>query len=83
MALLLHSDAFKYDSMSVRITVDIDDEVLAELARITGEAKKSPAISRAVTEFVRRSKAREFGRLLREGNFDYPSTNEEIEKQDL
>ena len=63
----------------MRITVDIDEATLEDLARITGEHKKSPAIAKAVTEFVNRKKAREFGTLLREGAFDYPSTNEEIE----
>jgi Arc/MetJ family transcription regulator len=66
----------------MRITVDIDETTLADLARITGESKKSPAVARAVTEFVNRKKAKEFGTLLREGAFDYPTTNEEIEKSD-
>jgi len=66
----------------MRITVDIDEATLQDLARITGESKKSPAIARAVTEFVNRKKAKEFGMLLREGAFDYPATNEEIEAQD-
>lgn len=66
----------------MRITVDIDDATLEDLARITGESKKSPAVSKAVTEFVNRKKAREFGRLLREGAFDYAMTNDEIEAAD-
>jgi Arc/MetJ family transcription regulator len=57
----------------MRITVDIDDEVLTELLRITGDKNKSPAVARAVTEFVRRKQAREFGRMIREGVFDYPA----------
>ncbi len=65
----------------MRITVDIDDTELADLLKVTGETKKSSAINKAVTEFLNRKKAREFGRLLREGAFDYPSTNDEIEKQ--
>jgi len=56
----------------MRITVDIEDEVLTELLRITGDKNKSPAVARAVTEFVRRKQAREFGRMIREGVFDYP-----------
>lgn len=51
--------------------------------KITGEKMKSPAVSKAVEEFVKRKKAREFGRMLREGAFDYPTTNEEIEKRDV
>jgi metal-responsive CopG/Arc/MetJ family transcriptional regulator len=65
----------------MRITVDIPEDVLEELTRITGETKKSPAVSKAVVEFVKRKKAREFGRLMREGAFDYPSSNAEIEKE--
>lgn len=65
----------------MRITVDIDDATLDELVKVTGETKKSPAVAKAVTEFVRRAKMKEFGKLLREGSFDYPATNDEIEKQ--
>ena len=60
--------------------MDIKDELLDELSRITGQAKKSPAVAFAVNEYVKREKAKEFGRLLREGAFDYPATNDEIEK---
>jgi Arc/MetJ family transcription regulator len=66
----------------MRITVDLDDTVLNDLMKITGEKMKSPAVSKAVEEFVRRKKAAEFGRMLREGVFDYPVTNDEIEKSD-
>lgn len=57
----------------MRITVDIEEDVLTELMRITGDKNKSPAVARAVTEFVRRKQAREFGRMIREGVFDYPA----------
>lgn len=66
----------------MRITVDIDEDILNDLVGITGESKKSPAVSRAVTEYVKRQKAREFGRLLRQGAFDYTVVNEDIERQD-
>jgi Arc/MetJ family transcription regulator len=64
----------------MRITVDIDDKSLAELSRITGQEKKSPAVAFAVNEYIKREMAKEFGRQLLEGVFDYPATNEEIEK---
>ena len=38
----------------MRITVDIEESVLADLLKITGDKNKSPAVARAVTEFVRR-----------------------------
>ncbi len=46
----------------------------------TGQIKKGSAVAVAVSEFIKREKAREFGKLLREGAFDYPATNDEIER---
>jgi hypothetical protein len=66
----------------MRITVDIDEGILNDLVGMMGETKKSPAVAKAVTEFYKRTKAREFGKKLREGFFDYPTVNEEIEKYD-
>jgi Arc/MetJ family transcription regulator len=64
----------------MRITVDIDEGVLDELVKLTGESKKSPAVSKAVVEFVKRKKAREFGKMLREGAFDFQVSNDDVEK---
>ncbi len=66
----------------MRVSVEIDESTLQELRRLTGEKKMSPAIGRAVTEFVRRQQVKEFGRLMREGAFDYPLTNDEVESED-
>jgi hypothetical protein len=63
----------------MRITIDISAETLQDVVRLTGERKKSPAIAKAAEEFVRRRKAQELGRLLRESAFDYPITNDAIE----
>ncbi len=56
----------------MRISVDIEENVLQEVMALTGEKNKSPALAKAVTEFVRRQRAREFGRMIRESAFDYP-----------
>ena len=53
----------------MRITVDVEEGLLDDLAKITGEKKRSPAVAKAVEEFVKMRKVREFGRLLREGAF--------------
>lgn len=66
----------------MRITIDIDEETLSQVLLMTGENKKSPAVSKAVKEFVRRRKAREFGNLLMEDAFDYPHTPEDIQALD-
>jgi hypothetical protein len=47
--------------------------------RITRQNKKSPALALAVSERIKTEKAKEFGKLLREGVFDYPATNDEVE----
>ena len=67
----------------MRITIDIDEQMLADAMRLTGETKKGPAVVKAAREFVRRQMAREFGRKVMEGEFgDYPMTNEQIEDFD-
>jgi hypothetical protein len=65
----------------MRITVDIPESVLDALCTLVNEKKKSPAVAKAVTEFVRREKASDFARMLRKGEFDYPATNQEIEQR--
>ena len=47
--------------------MDIDDVLLDGLVKITGQSKQSTAVARAVEKFVRRRRASEFGRMLREG----------------
>ncbi len=66
----------------MRITIDIDEKALSIIQEMTGESKKSPAVSKAVHEFIRRRMAHEFGNMLMEGKLDYPSTPEEIEALD-
>jgi len=63
-----------------RITVDIDDTLMESLLRITGEKSKSPAVARAVDEFVKRTMAKEFGKMIREGAFDYPDPKKDDEQ---
>ncbi len=67
----------------MRMTVDLDEKTLDELLRVTGHKKNSPAVAFAVRDFLNRKKARDFGRMLREGKFDYPATNEEVEARDI
>lgn len=67
----------------MRMTVDLDADTLSELLKVTGLKKNSPAVAFAVRDFIHRKKARAFGRMLREGKFDYPATNEQIEGLDI
>jgi hypothetical protein len=61
----------------MRISVDIDEGTVAEVMALTGESRKSPALAKAIIEFVHRRRAKEFGRLIRESAFDYPDPVEE------
>ncbi|MDA0768456.1 MAG: type II toxin-antitoxin system VapB family antitoxin [Verrucomicrobia bacterium] len=65
----------------MRVSVDIDEEMLARAMKLTGETKKGPAIVKAATQFIRRELAKEFARKVMDGEFaDYPMTNDEIEE---
>ncbi|GAA5149549.1 hypothetical protein GCM10023213_47400 [Prosthecobacter algae] len=63
----------------MRITVEIEDEIIRDAMELTGEKSKSPAIAKAVENYVKRMRAKELGQKLLEGYFDYPMTNEELE----
>ncbi len=67
----------------MRVTIDIPEEVLAEAVKYTGRTKKSPAITAAVSEYVRMRKLREFADKLGTGEIGFSMTNEEIEEGDL
>jgi Bacterial antitoxin of type II TA system, VapB len=67
----------------MRMTVEIDGKTLDELLKVTGHKKNSPAVAFAVRDFINRKKAKDFGRMLREGKFDYPATNKEVELRDI
>ncbi len=67
----------------MRITIEIDDEVLDNAMELTGESKKGPAVTKAATEFVKREMVRKFANKVMEGGFaDYPMTNDELESID-
>ena len=65
----------------MRITVDIDDKALKDLKRYTGIRKKSPAVSRAVADYLRRQKVEEIIRTVNEGKVGYGLTADELKKQ--
>ena len=67
----------------MRMTVDLDEKTLQELLKVTGLKKNSPAVAFAVRDFLNRKKARDFAHMLREGAFDYPATNEQVEERDV
>jgi hypothetical protein len=65
------------------MSVNLGADTLSELLKVTGLKKNSPAVAFAVRDFINRNKAKSFGRMLREGKFDYPATNEQVESRDI
>ncbi len=67
----------------MRLTIDIDEEILQNAMKLTGETKKGPAITKAATEYIKREMVKKFANMVMEGRFeDYPMTNDELEVSD-
>lgn len=66
----------------MRITLDIDDKMLAEVRRVTGIRKKSPALAKAVGEYLKESKRKDFLKRVAEGKTEYSTANKELESRD-
>ena len=64
----------------MRISVEIDERLIKEVMRLTGETKMSSAVAKASELFVNRRKAVEIVRSLREEPLDYSLTNDQIER---
>lgn len=67
----------------MRVTFEIAAEDVQQILEITHEKKKSPAINRALTEFIRLHRKRQFLERALSGQTDYGLTNQEIEAQDI
>lgn len=63
----------------MRITVDIDENVLADVCRETGVKKKSPAVGKALEAFLKESQKRRILALAKSGQIHFDLTNDEIE----
>jgi len=67
----------------MRITIEIDASELKKIQQLTGQKKKSPAVSRALADYLRiQQKQRLIERALT-GATDFSLTNEELEARDL
>jgi len=66
----------------MRCTIEIDANVMSRIQRITGQKKKSPAVSLALAEFLELWERRDFiGRVLA-GKTDFSLSNEQLEARD-
>ena len=67
----------------MRITFEIDANNLKTIQKITGQKKKSPAISQALSEYLRMRERQEFIEKVMSGRTDYALTNDELEARDV
>jgi hypothetical protein len=67
----------------MRITFEIDANQLRQIQKITGEKKKSPAVSRALADFLRMRQRQELIERALAGETDYALTNDALEALDL
>jgi hypothetical protein len=67
----------------MRITFEIDANDMKQIQKITGQKKKSPAISHALSDYLRMRERRAFIEKVLAGHTDYPLTNEELEARDV
>ncbi len=67
----------------MRITVEIDASELKQIQKATGEKKKSPAVSRALSEFLKSQERQKFIERALSGKTDFSLTNDELEARDV
>jgi Arc/MetJ family transcription regulator len=67
----------------MRITIEIDANDLKRIQQITGERKKSPAITQALTEYLNWRQRHKFVERVLGGKTDFSSGNDELEAHDV
>jgi hypothetical protein len=84
MECCLHDNHLQRTTVrNMRITFEIDANDLKQIQKITGEKKKSPAISHALMDYLQMQKRRSLVERALTGQTDYPLTNEELEARDV
>ena len=63
----------------MRITLDIDDNKMASILKLTRQKKKSPALALALDEFLAYKRRQAFVARVMAGETDYQASNDEIE----
>jgi Arc/MetJ family transcription regulator len=63
----------------MRITLDIDASRLAQIQRLTGIRKQSPAVREALEQYVREVERKKFLRKVLDGKTDYSLSNDDLE----
>jgi len=75
----MYSDNDFMGHKKMRITVTIDNNALKDIQRLTGVSKKSPAVSKAIMDYLREVRKHDLIHRVMEGRTDYAATNDELE----
>ncbi|MGA3180057.1 MAG: type II toxin-antitoxin system VapB family antitoxin [Verrucomicrobiota bacterium] len=67
----------------MRITIEIDANDLSRIQKITGQKKKSPAVARALTEYLNWRRRHQFVERVLAGKTDFSLSNGELEARDV
>lgn len=67
----------------MRITIEIDASDVKRIQKSTGQKKRSLAINKALTEYLRMHEKQGFIERALAGETDFSMTNGEIETRDL
>jgi Arc/MetJ family transcription regulator len=67
----------------MRITIEIDATALRRIQNLTGQKKKSPAVSEALDAYLKQMERRSLIEKALSGGTDYPMTNEDLEARDV
>jgi len=67
----------------MRITIEIDANDLSRIQKITGQKKKSPAVARALTEYLNWRRSHQFVERVLAGKTDFSLSNGELEARDV
>jgi Arc/MetJ family transcription regulator len=67
----------------MRITIDIGAKQLTRIQKITGEKKKSPAVARALAEYLNWRQRHQFVERVLAGKTDFALTNRDLEARDV
>ena len=67
----------------MRITVEIDASQLRQIQKATGQKKRSPAVSKALSDYMRMQEKRALIERALAGKINYSLTNDELEARDV
>ena len=64
----------------MRITLEISPATLKRIMSVTKEDKKSPAVAKALDDYLRIQTLKDFSKKIQNNEFNFPLTNKDLEE---